>query len=118
MLRSASVFTVERRKSPAFCHKRENGKLYHSHLHDFMQLKELSRSLPPAVEEMRKLAMERVHAMLAAYLDSDCACWEVVSMRVEEETTWSMGTMRRGASWASDFNDYTDVANLADVEDL
>ena len=97
MLRSTSVFTVEHRKSPAFCHKRENGKLYHSHLHDFMQLKELSRSLPPALEELRKLAMERVHAMLAAHLDSDCACWEIVSTRVEEETTWSMGTMRRAA---------------------
>ena len=86
-----------------------------------MQLKELSKSLPPALEEMRKLAMERVHATLAAYLDSDCACWEIVSTQVtqvEEETTWSMGTMRRGASWASDFNDYADVANLADVEDL
>ena len=110
MLRSTSVFTVEHRKSPAFCHKREHGKLYHSHLHGFMQLKELSKSLPPALEEMRKLATERVHATLAAYLDLDCARWEIVSTRVEEETTWSMGTMRRAASWASDFNDYTDVA--------
>ena len=118
MLRSSSAFTVERRKSTAFCHKHDNGKLYHSHLHDFMQLKELSKSLPPALEEMRKLVMDRVHAMLTAYLDSDCVCWEIVSMRIEEETTLSMGTMRRGASWASDFDDYADVANLADVEDL
>jgi hypothetical protein len=36
-----------------------------------MQLKELSRSLPPAVEEMRKLVTERVHALLAVYFDSD-----------------------------------------------
>ena len=84
-----------------------------------MQLKELSKSLPPALEEMRKLATERVHATLAVYLDLDCACWEIVSIvREEDATTLSMATMRRGASWVSDFNGYTDVANLADVEDV
>ena len=118
MLRRTTLFTVEHRKSPVLCPKHQLGELYHSHLRFFMLMKELSKSLPPALQEMRKLAVERVHATLAMYLALDCDCWEIVSMRAEDQTTLSMATFRRGASWVSDFNDYTDVANLADVEDL
>lgn len=108
----ASMVTPEPRKSPVLCTKHVIGGMYHSHIRLFTQLKELSKSLPPALEEIRKLAAERVHSLLARYLDLGCECWEIVS---QAGTTWSMHTIRLGASWVSDFND---VANLADVENL
>ena len=58
----------------------------------------------PALQIVKDLMMEEVEEAWCEYMRSECICDDGVS---------NVGTIRRGASWASD----GDVANLEDLND-